>query len=143
IPVVSVDLDKGQQIQTIARWRICGPFRLPETNQVYTAGGLREAFDHDYLAEINGREAPLTLPSPTTNRPVDFQHDPNDEPDIGSSQVQFLDQVQQFPTPSVNTQALFWRAGEFFKITYAAVILSSDADTEAALILSGNSPVKV
>jgi dienelactone hydrolase len=142
IPVVPVDLSKG--ILTVTDWRIVGPFRLPEKDQKgYTPSGLQEAFEHDYLTEIKGREVPLAMPSPTTNRPVDFEHDPNDQPGIGPAEVQFINQVQQFPTPSVNTQTLFWKAGEFFKVTYGAAVLSSEADAEAALIVSGNSPVKV
>jgi dienelactone hydrolase len=142
IPVIPVDLNKGTL--TITNWRVTGPFRLPDKDQKgYTQLGLQEAFGHDYLAEIKGREVPLMLPSPTTYRPVDFTRDPNDEPDIGPAEVQFIDQVQQFPTPSVNTQTLFRKAGEFFKVTYGAAVLSSETDTEAALIVSGNSPVKV
>lgn len=143
LPVVPVELNGGRQMQTITEWRVTGPFRLPEKDQTYTEGGLREAFAHDYLAGIGGREAPLSMPPPTTRRLVDFQHDPNDSPDIGPSEVQFMDQVERFPTPAVNTQVLFWRAGEFFKVTYAAAVLASETDAEVALIFGGNSPVKV
>jgi dienelactone hydrolase len=141
VPVTQVDLRKG--ILTVTDWRVIGPFRLSENNQRYTAATLQEAFGHDYLAELKGREAPLTMPAPTTNRPVDFARDPNDQPDVGPAEVQFIDQVQRFPVPSVNTQTLFRKAGEFFKVTYGAAVLSSETDTEAALIVSGNSPVKV
>jgi hypothetical protein len=142
IPVVSVDLEQSNQMVTVTKWRICGPFRLPKENQPYTSEGLKEAFGRDYLTEIHGKEIPFEILRPTTNRAVDFEHDPNDDPDIGPSEVQFMNQVQQFPTPSVNTQVLFWRAGEFFKITYAAAVILSKTDTKAALIIGGNSPVK-
>src|SRR5215471_3377951 len=143
IPIVSVDLTQSNQMVTVTKWRICGPFQLPKENQTYTPEALKEAFGRDYLADIHGREAPFKILRPTTNRAVDFEHDPNDNPGIGPSEVQFMDQVQQFPTPSVNTQVLFWRAGEFFKITYAAVVILSKTDTSTTLIISGNSPVKV
>jgi len=143
VPVVSVDLEQSNRMVTVTKWRISGPFRLPEEHQKYTPEGFKEAFRRDYLTEIHGREAPFKILNPTTNRAVDFEHDPNDEPYIGPSEVQFMNQVQQFPTPSVNTQVLFWRAGEFFKITYAAAVILSKTDTKAALIIGGNSPVKV
>jgi dienelactone hydrolase len=128
---------------TVTKWRIAGPFRLPPDAQTYSEAAFRRAFEHDYLTEIGGQEVSLKLLKPTTARLVDFEHDPNDEPDIGPKEVQFMDQVQQFPAPSVNTQVLFWRAGEFFKITYAAAVLSNEYDTEATFIVSGNSPVKI
>jgi dienelactone hydrolase len=143
LPETRVDLTARHPLVTVTNWRIIGPFKLPSDRQEYTERNLREAFDRDYLADIHCKESPLTLQRPTTSRTIMFDHDPNDEPDIGPDTVQFLDQTEAFPVPSVNTQVLYWKAGEFFKITYAAAALWSRRETDAVFIVSSNSPVKI
>lgn len=144
IPVTIIDLNDKKPIVAIETWRIIGAFPLPPDRQIYTEKGEKEAFARDYLRQVHGLEVPLVLPAPSSRVNIDFTHDIYDDISLtGDKSGKFLNQDQTFPGSIVSSQALFWHSFETYKVLYAAATLASDRDTDAAFILSGNSPTSV
>jgi dienelactone hydrolase len=127
----------------ITSWRICGPFVVDGQDQRYSPSSEARMFDKDYLKAAGGSEAPLKLPSRVTDAQINFQRDNAKEPRASSAPV-FLNQTQEFPTPSVDSQILFWGAYHVFKIIYAAAELASSTDQDLVLLSAPtNSPIKI
>jgi dienelactone hydrolase len=143
VPETKVDLSAGKQLVTVTSWRICGPYKLPEADQVYTQAGVARAFSHDYLASIGGTESPFRIGAPTTLRLTDFTHDPTDEKAVKTGPIPKYDQVVEFPVPAVNSYVLFRRVAEYYKIMYAAADIVSPEDADVVLLMGSNSPMKL
>lgn len=131
-------------ITPITSWRISGSFRLPDAYQsVYTPQAMEAAFSIDYLKQIGGSESPFLIRRPTTTEKPSFDHDPNDEPWYGSQTLRFYNQTVDFPIPAVDSQVLFRKPGEFFKVMYAASRVYSATARDAVLVVTGDSPMKI
>lgn len=147
VPITYVELSLSKPMVAIDTWRIIGPFPLLDDSQRDTKAAEDTAFARNYLAGIHGAEAPLRIPPATTRVLVDFTRNSwtvVSANDLSWSKTgQFLDQVQTFPSPAVNSESLFWHTYKTFKVMYAAATLFSAHDVDVALILSGNSPAKL
>ena len=93
--------------------------------------------------QIGGAESPFRIGAPTTSRPTDFNHDPNDEKAAKDVPVLKFDQVIDFPMPAVNSYVLFRKPGEFYKIMYAAAEIVSPVEADMVLLMGSNSPMKL
>lgn len=142
LPVTTIDL-KTTAIVGIDNWRIVGAFPLPASDQIYTANSEEASFAHDYLADIHGSEMPLELPPLQSAESIDFSGNTWIKRGALTKTGKFLNQNQQFPSPAVSSQLLFWHSFETFKILYAASALYSLRDTDAVFVVASNSPIKV
>ena len=143
LPAIHFDPDS---LKTITSWRIVGPFKLPDEDQVYTMEGERRAFNHDYLKESGGSETPFHIDMPATRIKVDFEKDSSMMPaqmDNDPSAFPFFNQIIKFPIPQVSSHMIFGLNSDFFKVMYAAANIVSKRDTEMDLIVGGNSPTKI
>jgi hypothetical protein len=144
LPRTEIPSTTGLPITPIMSWRIVGSFRLPDAYQhVYTSQAAETAFATDYLESIGGKEVPLRVGKSTTSEHPSFDHDPNDEPEFDAQTLHFYNQTISFPIPAVDSQVLFRKPGEFYKVMYAASRIFSESPREAFLVVTGDSPIKL
>lgn len=142
LPITVVDL-RSTPIVGIVAWRICGPFVVDQRLQSDTRESEKEILATDYLTRDGGEESPLSLPKGITSVPIMFDRDQGDEAKAQRSNGQVLNQNQEFPTPDVSSQELFWGAFHTFKVIYAVTSLYSSVDQDIVMLVPSNSPVKV
>lgn len=143
LPVTVVNLTEANDLVPIVSWRICGPFIATPEYQKDSLLSESHLFAADYLKTIGGRESPLMLSSRITHIKLNFDRDPSKEPTAPLSPNVFLNQNQQFPTPDVDSQLIYWGAYHVFKVIYAAANIDSKGSQDTILVAETNSPVKI